>query len=104
MIMMVAVILMEMQRQHASMGFAEHMHDRGVIGMGERNRRAENAKRIGRDHHGRTPTPQAQCQTVPHPFRLNQIGDGRQELPRMHKAKDRGEDPIVVVSACLRTI
>ena len=99
--MMVAIILMEMQDQHAAMGLAEHMHDRGVIGMGEGDRRTENAKRIGRDHHSRTPTFQAQYQSAPHASRLNQIGDGRQEPPRIRKARRRAN---VIVFARSRAI
>jgi hypothetical protein len=36
--MVVAVIVMEVQGEHAAMGLVQHMHYRGMIRIGERNR------------------------------------------------------------------
>ena len=78
-ITVVAAIVMEMQGERAAVGFAEDMHDRGVVGASKGNRRREHAKGVGHDHKGRAPTFEVLRQTASHGLGHRPIGDRRQE-------------------------
>lgn len=51
------VVIVNMQGQHAAVGFAQDVHDGRTVGLRKRNRGTEDAERIGGNQQSCSPTP-----------------------------------------------